>query len=269
MYQTRIVGDHLETIIEVFVIKPSPFIVFTVVGGAIVLALVVWIVNWEYVATLEFGVAWEYRQAFLRGLKMTLVLTVASTLMGYVGGLLLAMGSQTPFRPIRWLVAAYVEIWRNTPLLVQVIWIHFALPLITGVNTTAFQSGLITLTLNVTAYFAEIARAGIESIHRGQWEAAKALGLKKLAIWLRVILPQAVRIIVPPMANMVIGIFKGTAILSILSVNDLMRVTNQISNFTFKPVEIITTAALIYFVIGSSINWLSTRVEHRFQKSDG
>ena len=166
-------------------------------------------IDWEYLAGLRFSVVWEYREALFEGFLITLTLTFASTVMGFFGGVILAIGSQSALRPLRWLVAAYVEVWRNTPLLVQVFWIHFALPTITGISTTAFQSGLITLTLNVTAYFTEIARAGIESINRGQWEASRSLGLPTWTTWTSVILPQAIRIIVPPMASMVIGYLQG------------------------------------------------------------
>ena len=125
--------------------------------------------NWEYLRALDFGVVWQYRWQLLQGFETTVLLLVASAVMGLVFGSMLAMASQSKFTPLRWLVIIYVEFWRNTPLLVQLFWIHFALPIVTGINTTALQSGLIGITANVTAYFAEIVRAGIQSVDRGQW----------------------------------------------------------------------------------------------------
>ena len=225
-------------------------------------------IDWDYISGLDFGIVWEYRLPLFRGFLLSLVLMVIATVLGFSIGTILAIGARSKIHPVRWLIVAYVEFWRNTPLIVQLVWIHFALPLVTGISTTALQSGLIGLSLNTAAYYSEIVRAGIDSIPSGQWEAADSLGLPKRVKWMRVILPQAIKIIVPPMTSMVIGVFKGTAILSILAVNDLMKVANTISNFTFKPVEIVTAAAIIYFMTGSILSWASRRVEKHFQKSE-
>jgi polar amino acid transport system permease protein len=226
------------------------------------------VINWDYIASLDFSVAWEFREVLWQGFLTTLTLLALSSILGFLGGVVLAVGAFSRLKIISWLVAAYVELWRNTPLVVQLIWIHFALPTFTGINTTAWQSGLVTLVLGVTAYFTEIVRAGIGAIHRGQWEAAHALGLSAWTIWVRVILPQAVRIVVPPLASLVINVFKATAILSILSVNELMQVANKISNYTFKPVEIITTVATIYFITGYVLSLAAARLERSFRRAD-
>lgn len=225
--------------------------------------------NWDYLAALDFGVVWQYRWQLFRGFETTVLLLIASATMGLGFGSILAMASQSKFKSLRWSVIVYVEIWRNTPLLVQLFWIHFALPMITGINTTALQSGLIALTANVTAYFAEIVRAGIESVDRGQWEAARALGLPPLVQWRKVILPQAFRIVLPPLVSLTVSLLKATAILSVLSINDLMRVTASLSNYTFKPIELYSFVALVYFGAGMLISGLGTRLERRTQKSLG
>lgn len=224
--------------------------------------------NWDYLAALNFGVAWTYREPLLAGFRVTLMLTAVASLVGLAGGTLLAMISQAKLQPLRWCVAAYVELWRNTPLLVQLIWIHFALPLLTHINTTVLQSGLIALSANVTAYFTEIIRAGIEAVDQGQWEAADALGLPRWSKWRFIVLPQATRIVIPPLASMVISLFKATAILSILSINDLMRVTASLSNYTFKPVELYTIAAIVYFLTGMLMTRASNWIERNYAKSE-
>jgi polar amino acid transport system permease protein len=224
--------------------------------------------NWDYLAALNFGIVWTYREPLLAGFRVTLMLTAVAFLTGLTSGTILAMISQARFQPLRWCVAAYVEFWRNTPLLVQLIWIHFALPLLTHINTTVLQSGLIALSANVTAYFTEIIRAGIEAVDQGQWEAADALGLPRWSKWRSVVLPQATRIVIPPLASMVISLFKATAILSILSINDLMRVTASLSNYTFKPIELYTTAAIVYFLTGMLMTRVSNWTERHYAKSE-
>lgn len=225
-------------------------------------------VNWDYIASLDFGIVWKYHSQLLAGFGVTLMLLAAASVIGLALGSLLAMASQSRIKLLRWAVVVYVELWRNTPLLVQLFWIHFALPLITGINMTALQSGLIALTANVTAYFSEIVRAGIQTVDKGQWEAARALGLPRRRLWQHVILPQAFRAIIPLLANLLISLLKATAILSMLSINDLMRVTASISNYTFKPIEFLTVAAVVYFLFGSLIGNFGTRLE-RYLKRPG
>ncbi len=220
-------------------------------------------IDFEYLATLDFSVPWKFRWQLLNGAMVSLYLAFVSSVIGLTLGIILAIIIRSKFVAVRYVVLAYVEFFRNTPLLVQLIWIHFVLPLATGINTTPLMSGTVALTLNVTAYFCEIARAGINAVPIGQWEAARALGLHWFPIWGKVVLPQALRVMIPPLANMVINIFKATAILSILAVDDLMRIAIRISNSTFKPVELITAAALIYLVLGSVLafgaDWLERR----------
>lgn len=221
------------------------------------------LMNWAYLGALDFGVIWDYREQLLAGLGTTLLLMTVGSFAGLALGTVLAMGSQSKHRIVRLLIVVYVEVWRNTPLLVQIFWIHFALPMLTGINTSALTSGIIALVANVTAYFAEIVRAGIQAVDRGQWEAARALGLPAIAQWYRVILPQALRIVVPPIVNLLVSLLKATAILSVLSINDLMRVVISISNYTFKPVEFLTFAALVYFAVGATIGGIGRHFERR------
>ena len=239
--------------------------------AAVLIALigvVAYFLNWPLILSLDFSVVWEYRQVLLRGLSLTIILTACAAVLGLLSGTVLAIASQSAFAPLRWVVAAFVEIWRNTPLLVQLIWIHFALPLVTGISTTALQSGVIGITLQASAYFTEIVRAGIESVPKGQWEAAHSLALPARIRWTQVILPPAIRTMIPPLVNLTISFFKGTAILSILHVSELMTVTNRISNVTFKPVELFSSIAIIYFVVGYIISRTTLRLEYFFQKRE-
>ena len=238
------------------------------VSLAALAALLAYNLNWELIGSLEFSVVWEYRVAFARGLGLTLLITLIAGGLGVLGGVVLAIGYQSPVAPVRWVIAAHVEIWRNTPLIVQCVWIHFALPQLTGINTTAFESGLLAMTLQASAYFTENVRAGIETIHRGQWDAAYALGLPAWTRWTRVILPPALRIMIPPMVNLSIGFFKATSILSILLVSELMTVTSRVANYSYKPIEVVTTAAVIYFILGYAMSRGTLRLEKVLERSE-
>jgi His/Glu/Gln/Arg/opine family amino acid ABC transporter permease subunit len=221
----------------------------------------------KYLLSLDFSVVWQFAGQIALGLAMTLFLWLSSGMSGLVLGTLLAITGRSSNRLVRLLVDGYIEIWRNTPLLVQLFWVHFALPSLTGVTTTALQSGLLALTGNVTAYFAEIIRAGIQSVDRGQWDAARALGLHRYALWRTVILPQVIRIVLPPLTSLYISLLKATAILSVLSISELMRVITSLSNNTFRPVELLTSAAVLYSAAGLAVARLGTLLEKRMSVS--
>ncbi len=218
-------------------------------------------INWTFVSTLDFAALWKYRVALWQGVVNTLVLTGLSVALGMVGGTLLAVGLHLNLRPVRWLIAAYVEIFRNTPLVLQLFWIHFAIPRLTDISTTPFQSGVVAITLQSSAYLADVVRAGIRAVPRGQWEAADALGLSARVKWIEIILPQALKIVIPPLANIAVGYFKSSAALALLSVGELMTVTTRIAQYSFKPIEAYTVAGLIYLVLGAILSRLTCRLE--------
>ena len=235
---------------------------------AIFLAALAYKANWELIRALDFSVIWEFRAVFWKGLRLSLIITLVAGTLGVFFGILLAVISQSPIAPLRWIVAGYVEIWRNTPLLVQLFWLYFAVPMMTGFSMSVLATGFLAMTLQASAYFTEIVRAGIESIHRGQWDAAYALGLPAWTRWTRVILPPALRIMIPPMVNLTISFFKATAILSLLQVSEFMTVASRVSNHTFKPIEIFTFAALVYFVIGYAMSRATLRLEYFLQEKE-
>lgn len=214
---------------------------------------------------LDLAVVWEYLPALLMGLGVNVALTALGFLGGIVLGGLLALANLSPRRVVRWPAYAFVEFWRSTPLLVQAIWVHFALPAVTGISTSAFGSALLALVFNVSAYAAEIIRAGILGVPEGQFQAARALALPRRIIWWKVILPQALRLVVPPLVSSTISVFKATAILSVLSINDLTRVASRVSAYTYQPIEVYTAAAVLFFLVGGAITWAGWRVERSFR----
>ena len=216
---------------------------------------------------VRFDLIWQYLPSLLDGLWTNILLTILGFVAGgVVLGTLLALANLSRLRLLRWPAFAFVEFWRSTPLLVQAIWMHFAFPALTGFSTTPFQSALLALVFNVAAYCSEIIRAGILGVPKGQYEAAAALGLRPVTVWRKVILPQAMRLVIPPMVGTTISIFKATAILKILAINDLMRAASRISTYTFQPIEIYTTAAVLAFLAGLTITVAGSWVEARVRR---
>jgi His/Glu/Gln/Arg/opine family amino acid ABC transporter permease subunit len=229
--------------------------------GLLVLYGIYAAIDWKFVRTLDFHVLVEYWLPLLRGMATTLLVTSIALLIGLALGVLIATVLQLPIGPFRWLVVAYVELWRNTPLIVQLFWVHFGLPVLTGFNTTAMQSGVLALTLQSSAYLADIARAGIQAVPKGQWQAGRALGLPTMSLWLDIILPQALKIMIPPFTNLALSFLNGSALLGLLQVGELMTVATKISDYTFKPIEIMTVVGALYLVLNLAVGHLAHRLE--------
>ena len=213
---------------------------------------------------LDFAAVWKYREPLLWGFATTLWMAALAFALAVPGGLLLALGRLRGGWAVNLPIMAFVDVMRFTPLLVQAVWIHFALPALTGASLTATQSGVLALTLHVSAYICDVMRAGITAIPKGQWEAARALGLRGPQVFRQVILPQVWPLVLPALANVAVSTFKLTAILGILAINDLMKVTNRINNIVYRPVELYTAAALIYLAFGLVLTAAATWVERRF-----
>jgi His/Glu/Gln/Arg/opine family amino acid ABC transporter permease subunit len=234
-----------------------PSIVLTV---AIATALY-YFIDWSQIRVLDFGIVLKYWRPLSVAAGMTILITLSALVLGLLLGVGLAILLELPVGPLRYIINAYIEIWRNTPLIVQLFWIHFGLPVVTGISTTALESGLLALTLQSSAYLADIARAGIQAVPRGQWDAVKALALPAPTKWLEVILPQALRIMIPPLGNLAVSFLNGSALLGVLSVGELMTVSAKVSDYTSKPVEIMTVTALLYLAINLLTGHLTSRLE--------
>lgn len=197
----------------------------------------------------RFDVALENLPLLLSGLGLTCLLTFLAMATGIVGGLLLALMRLAPMRVLRWLAYAFTEIFRTTPLLVQVVWVFSVLPLTVGLTLSPFSSGLVALGLNVAAFMSEIFRAGITSVSQSQFHGGFALGMTKAQCMRRIVLPQAVMRIVPPMAGMWVALFKDTSVLAAIGVTEMMTQARFIAADTYRPLEIYTLVAIVYFVL--------------------
>jgi len=212
---------------------------------------------------LDFSWLAEYYPRFIHGALLTLQLTaftaVASFLVGLLAGQMRMASSWIVSIP----AAAYIDFFRTTPLLVQVVFFFFFLPLFFGVSTDAFTAGIIALSLNYGAFFAEIFRAGVGSLGKGQTEAALAIGMTNTQCLRRVIYPQAIRRMVPPIGSMFVSLLKDSSLVSILGVPELMNTAQNVGATTFRNLEVLFVVAMIYFALTYPValltNWLYQR----------
>jgi polar amino acid transport system permease protein len=197
----------------------------------------------------RFDVAFENLPLLLSGLGLTCLLTVLAMAIGIAGGLVLALMRLAPLRVVRWPAYAFTELFRTTPLLVQVVWVFSVLPLTIGLTLSPFFSGLVALGLNVAAFMSEVFRAGITSLSMGQFHAGYALGMTRAQCLRRIVLPQAALRTVPPLAGMWVALFKDTSVLAVIGVAEMMTQARVIAADTYRPLEIYTLVAVVYFLL--------------------
>lgn len=188
-----------------------------------------------------------YGPRFFNGAVVTLQQTVLGALLAIVIALIAALMKMSPLKPLKWLSSTYIEVFRGTSLLVQLYWIFFVLPLF-GISLSKMTAGYIALGMNLGAYGAELVRGGIQSVPKGQHEAAIALNLSPAQRMRRIILPQALRNMLPPWGNLLIELLKATALVALISVPDLMFESKQINASTFLSAEAFGTALVIYYI---------------------
>ena len=187
-------------------------------------------------------VAVENVGPLLGGLLITVELTFVVITLSLVCGLLVALAGMSRLAPLRWLVKAYIEVMRGTPLLLQLIYVYYVLPEI-GIRLNAFTAGVLALTLNYSAYISEVYRSGIQAIAKGQHDAAAALGMTRALAMRRIILPQAIRIVVPTLGNYFIGLFKDTALCSAVSIQELVFTAQVHAALNFQYFTLYTVVA--------------------------
>lgn len=217
---------------------------------------------------LDFSIIPRYYPVFLDGLKMTLLLTVSSVGLGVVLGLITALMKMSRVAVFRYIANAYIELIRGTPLLVQIFLLYYGLPQLTNMNIPEFPASIIALSVNSGAYVAEIIRAGIQAVDRGQTEASYSLGMNHAMTMRYIIIPQAVKNILPAMVNEFITLIKESSIVSVIGMTELSRSSDLIKSITFRPFEPLIIIAILYFTITFTLSKLLGRVERRLKKSD-
>lgn len=203
--------------------------------------------------SVDVFVEYLFQARFAIAACVTLLMAIATQSIGVVIGLVLALFSLSRFWALRSFAATYIWIWRGTPPLVQLFLLFFGLPQL-GIRLSVLQAGLIGLGLYAAAYMAEIIRAGIQSIPPDQMQAARAMGFSRLQAMRYVILPQALRVILPPFGNEFASMMRTTALLSVISFEELLRVTRLAINETYRVIELYSVAAIYYLLMYTA--WL-------------
>jgi len=184
----------------------------------------------------------------LKGSVMTIELTVIALIFGTILGIFLALLKLSKSMILRIISSIYTWVFRGTPLLLQLFFFYYGLPFV-GIELKPFSAAVIGLSLNCGAYMAEIIRGGIQSIHKGQFEAAKALGFSYGETMRRIILPQTWKVVIPPVGNEFIAILKDTSLVSTIAMVELMRSAQQIYASSFDPISVFFTAAILYLIM--------------------
>ena len=212
---------------------------------------------------LDWSVVWTHREALLEGALVTVLLTLLTMLIAVPGGIVLMLLRQSRFRVLSAIGTAFVEFFRNLPLILLVYWAFYVVPILVDMQLSAFSTGLAALALNVSAYNAETFRAGVNSIRKAQTDAALAIGMSQLQAMRKVVLPQAVRRILPVLASTWVSLFKDTSLVSVIAVGDLAHTALQIRSQTFRVLEMLTAMATLYWVMGypqaKLVDWIHRR----------
>ena len=212
--------------------------------------------------TIDWDIIVKSIPLLAEGIVVTLQVSAIAAVLGLLLGVICGLGALSRSRPVRWIVTAYVDFIRGTPLLIQIFLVFFALPMV-GIRFDEFWAGVIALSLNAAAFVAEVVRGGVGSIEKGQTEAAKAIGMRHSQVLVFILLPQAYRQMVPPLTNELISLVKNSSLLSVISVYELTRAGQAIISVHFVPFEIYTLLALYYYALIKALSWLSIQLERR------
>lgn len=202
----------------------------------------------------------------MKGVVITIELTILAVITGSLVGLILALLRMSPIRAIWFPIFIIINILRSVPIIVQLMYCYFVLPLL-GIQLSAFNAGLLGLTTALCGYHAENFRAAIMSVDRGQYEASISIGMKKWQVMRRIILPQAIRIALPPFGNLTVLTLKDTSIASVITVAELTHIGNNLASATYKTIEIFSIVAIIYIVLSIPLTLLNVHLEKRYNIS--
>ncbi|MBR8655891.1 amino acid ABC transporter permease [Achromobacter sp. Marseille-Q0513] len=199
---------------------------------------------------LDWGIVWDSRHALLEGAGMTVLLTVATMALAVPGGIVLALMRLSSNRLASKAATVFVEFFRNLPLILVIYWAFYVMPMALDVQFSPLATALVALVLNISAYNSETFRAGINSIRKGQMEAALAMGMSRRQAMFKVLIPQAARRVLPVLASTWVSLFKDTSLVSVIAVSELAYASMQIRAQSFRVLEMLTAMAAIYWLMG-------------------
>ena len=215
--------------------------------------------------TFHFEVFETYWTWIAKGLWITIFISMISMIFALIIGLFISILRLSKIYILVLISRTYIEFFRGIPLFVFIIWLYYGLAMVSGINFDPITAGIICLSMQHGGYLAEIYRAGIQAVAKGQWEASFSLGFSIINTFIRIIFPQAVKIIIPPTANMFIGMLKDSALVSIIGVNELMRQSQIATSLTFRPFEFYTVTALIYIILTLGLSQMAKFLELRMK----
>ncbi len=213
----------------------------------------------------RWDIVWSSFPYLLVGARTTLVLTTVSVSAGIVLGTVLALMRLSHRRLLSGVAAAYIDVFRGTPLLAQILFVFYGLPQVLGFPLSSLTAGLLALSLNSAAYVAEIVRSGIQSVEKGQIEAAQSTGMTHGQIMRYIVLPQAFRRIIPPLGNEFIAMLKDSSLVSVIALEDLMRRGQLLGSRTFRYFEVLLAVTVMYLVLTRAVSYLVGRLERRLR----
>lgn len=212
---------------------------------------------------IDFSIVLHYLPELFEGFKLTVWMVVASTLCGAIIGAAACAGKLVRRGPLFWMSVGYIDLLRTLPEIVTIFWVYNCLPLLFNVKLGNNATGLVALSLCAGAYLAEVFRAGIQAVPKGQIEAAWSLGIPKWQIWIRIILPQALRLMIPTFVLFLTAHVKGSALLSTISIAELMYQATILSGQSFRYFELYTAVGIGYFILVFPLSMLSKAYERR------
>ena len=197
----------------------------------------------------RWDTVWNSLDFLMSGLQMTLFLSAVTLVLAMALGLVLAGLDLSRWRALRWIGVSFGEVIRNTPILVQLLWVYYVLPIVFGLRIDAVMALIIGLSIYQAAFISEVYRSGIQAVPKGHREAAQVLGLTPVQSFRRIVLPQAIRMTLPPLASNFVQLIKFSSLGAVISVNEITRRGMELSASTFRPLEIFTFIAVVYFFI--------------------
>lgn len=216
---------------------------------------------------IDFSSLLPYIPLFLQGLLVTIIFSILTVIFGLVIGIPVSLLRISPKKYLSIPARAYIEVIRGTPSLLQLFLIAYGIPIAFGINVPIYLAGVLALSINSSAYVAEIIRAGIQAVDKGQLEAARSLGLSYGQAMRKVIIPQAIKNVLPAIGNEFVAIVKESSIVSIIGITDLMRITNIMKSQTFRIFEALMFAAILYFAVTFTVSSLMRKLEKRLAKN--
>ena len=203
----------------------------------------------------------------MSGLQMTLIISAVTLVLAMILGLIIALMDMSRFAPLRWIGISIGEIIRNTPILVQLLWAYYVLPIVFGVRIESFTALVVGLSLYQAAFISEVYRSGIQGVPKGHREAAQVLGLTPIQSFFRIVMPQAIRMTLPPLASNFVQLIKFSSLGAVISVSEITRRGMELSASNFRPLETFTFIAVVYFLIcwplAMAIRWWERHLQAR------